>query len=64
MEDCELIVLITTVACAITKCYSEDEINLLAVSFTQLGDTLSTYLVQKSLNNNKKQNDIMEDAEH
>ncbi len=51
MDDCELIFFITTVACAITKCFSEDEINLLAVGFTQLGDTLTTYLTQKDLRN-------------
>ncbi len=61
MEDCDLIVLITTIACAITKCCTEDEINLLAASFVQLGDTLATYLVQKELKD--KKNDVIEIVE-
>ncbi len=46
MAYCELIALITSIACGITKCFSDDEIALLAASFTQLGDTLATYLTQ------------------
>ncbi len=47
MDDCELITLITAIACTISKCYSTDEISVMAVVFNQLGDTLSTVLVQK-----------------
>jgi hypothetical protein len=46
MADCELMTIITAVACGITKCFSTDDISILAASFTQLGDTLATYLVQ------------------
>lgn len=49
MDDCELITLISTIACGITKYCSEDDISIMAVAFNQLGDTLSTYLVQKSI---------------
>lgn len=55
MDSCELITLITAIACALTKCCSEDELSILAVSFTQLGDTLGTYLTKEELNE-KKQN--------
>lgn len=50
MCDCELMALITAVACGITKCFNVDDISILAASFTQLGDTLATYLVQVELN--------------
>jgi hypothetical protein len=49
MEDCELIFLISTIACSIIKCYPDDELALLAAALTQLGDTLATYLEQKDL---------------
>jgi len=71
MNDCELITFITAIACGITKCCSEDDISLLAVGFTQLGDTLATYLTQKEIrekNKNRnscinKDKDIKEDVE-
>ncbi len=49
MLDCELITLISAIACAIIKCNDEDTISILAVSLTQLGDTLATYLTQKEI---------------
>ncbi len=49
MLDCELITLISAIACAIIKCNDEDTISILGASFTQLGDTLATYLVQKGI---------------
>lgn len=49
MEDCELIFLISTIACSIIKCCPEDEVTILAAAFTQLGDSLATYLTQKAL---------------
>lgn len=61
MDSCELITLITAIACALTKCCSEDELSILAVSFTQLGDTLATFLtkeelIEKNKNNNRNSN--------
>lgn len=53
MVGCELIATIKTVACGIIKCFSTDEISILAVSFNQLGDTLATYLTQVDLANNQ-----------
>lgn len=49
MADCELIALISAIACAIIKCNDEDTIIILAASFTQLGDTLATYLAQQGI---------------
>jgi hypothetical protein len=56
MNDCELITFITAIACGIINCCSEDDISLLSVGFTQLGDTLSTYLTQKELREKKNSN--------
>ncbi|ROR30589.1 hypothetical protein EDD66_102242 [Mobilisporobacter senegalensis] len=55
MNDCELISYITAIACTIIKCIpDDDDIALMAAGFTQLGDTLATYLTQKSIKDNKK----------
>lgn len=61
MHDCELISLITGIACTIIKCFPDEDLELMAAAFTQLGDTLATYLVQKSIKeakNESKNNDI------
>jgi hypothetical protein len=47
MDDCELVAFITALACGISKCFSEEEIEILGPAFTQLGDTLATILVKK-----------------
>ncbi len=54
MDECELIALISAVACGISKCCPSDEIVLLAAIFTQLGDTLATISVQRELNENNR----------
>ena len=54
MNDCGLIMSITAIACGIIKCCSEDDITILSVAFSQLGDTLATYLTQKELCENKQ----------
>jgi len=54
MHDCELISLITAIACAIIKCLPDEDLELLAAALTQLGDTLTTYLTQKGI---KEKND-------
>lgn len=53
MKDCELILGISGVACAIIKCSSDDEISLMSAIFNQLGDTLATYLTQKQICNSR-----------
>lgn len=49
MDECELIMLISTVACTLSKCCSTDELNILSVAFTQLGDSLATILAKRQL---------------
>lgn len=46
MNACELTLSITLLANAIASKVTDDEIELLAVIFTQLGDTLTTISVQ------------------
>ena len=59
MHECELVVFISTLACSISKCYSTDEISLLAAIFCQLGDTLATIATKRDLNDNPSNtNDI------
>jgi dolichol kinase len=62
MDECELIVFISTVACAISKCCSTDEITILSVVFTQLGDTLSTILTKRELSEKCTNNDEIKDS--
>ena len=48
MSSCELVTLVTAIACNIANCYSEEEVELLAAVFAQLGDTLATIQVRES----------------
>jgi hypothetical protein len=56
MKDCELIMTITAIACGIIKCCSDDDITIMSAAFSQLGDTLDTYLTQKELCESKQKN--------
>ena len=49
MNSCELTATITAFANAIAKNRSVDELNLLGVTLTQLGDTLITIATQRSI---------------
>ncbi|MGN0180251.1 MAG: DUF6774 domain-containing protein [Monoglobaceae bacterium] len=49
MNSCELTVSITALANTIACDLSDDELGLLGTVFTQLGDTLTTIAVQRSL---------------
>ncbi len=42
MKSCEFVTFISTLACTIAQNKSQDEVQLLAAFFTQLGDTLAT----------------------
>ncbi len=57
MRSCELVATITAIACAIANTCSEDEVNLMAAAFTQLGDTLATILAQGDINEKEKGTD-------
>ena len=57
MEECELIVMISTLACAISKCCTDDELSLLSAVLTQLGDTLATIIISRELADKRVNND-------
>ncbi|GEM_PF-895561 len=50
MNECELIALVTSVACGLSKCCSQNDITIMAAVFSQLGDTLATVLTYRELN--------------
>ncbi len=50
MNPCELVSIISSIACIIAKDKTVDEINILSAIFNQLGDTLATIATQKSIN--------------
>ena len=56
MNSCELTASITAVANALACKLTEDEMTLLGVTLTQLGDTLLTIVTQRSIcsRNNKQ----------
>jgi len=55
MSPTELVTLITALSITISKDKSDEEINLLSVIFTQLGDTLATIATQREcLESNSK----------
>ena len=49
MNACELTASITAVANMIAKNLNDDELNILGVALTQLGDTLITIATQRSI---------------
>lgn len=49
MDECELVLFVSTVACSLAKCCSTDDLTILAAAFTQLGDTLATILTKREL---------------
>lgn len=53
MNACELVTFITALACAIDKCYTEEEIELFAAIFSQLGDTLATISTRNGMCNSR-----------
>lgn len=50
MDECELVTLVSAIACAISKGCSDDELALLSAVFSQLGDTLATIISRRELN--------------
>lgn len=49
MNSCELVTFVSTIACALSNNCTEDELAIMAVVFSQLGDTLDTILVHKEI---------------
>lgn len=48
MNSCELVTYISSVACVLSRNCSDEELELLAAIFSQLGDTLATILVNEA----------------
>ena len=63
MNSCELTASITAIANTLACKLTDDEINLLGVTLTQLGDTLLTIATQRSIcNRNNIQNSHQKNA--
>ena len=54
MNGCELVTLVSTLACIISQDKTTDEIALLATVFTQLGDSLATITITREQNSKLK----------
>lgn len=52
MDSCELVSFVSAAACSISKCVPQEEPEVLAAVFTQLGDTISTILANRNFCNN------------
>lgn len=55
MDGCSLNLTVSALACAIAKGKSNDELSLLAVFFTQLGDSLETIAAGNEICCNKQE---------
>ena len=49
MNSCELVTYVSSLACAISKNCSKEELTVLATVLTQLGDTLETILAHEEV---------------
>ncbi len=54
MNSCELVTLVTAIACTISQMYSSDELAVISSVFNQLGDTIATIQAQQDLCESKK----------
>ena len=54
MSSCELVTLISSIACCLSKNYTNDELLMFASFFTQLGDTLVTIVTHEENCSKKK----------
>lgn len=59
LDECELVLFISGIACGIAKCYDNDELALMAAIFSQLGDTLATISAKRDLCNNEEANEAV-----
>ncbi|WP_167957853.1 DUF6774 domain-containing protein [Anaerosporobacter faecicola] len=48
MNSCNLVASLTGIACTLSQCLSEEELNLLSASLVQLGDTIVAILANES----------------
>lgn len=49
MNSCELVTFISSLACAISKTCSKEDVTMLSAVFSQLGDTLATILTHDEI---------------
>jgi hypothetical protein len=54
MESCELVSLISAIACVLAQNCTTEELTLLSASLTQLGDTINSILVNNELCENTR----------
>ncbi len=52
VNSCELVTLISSLSCAISEAFTEEELVVIATVFTQLGDSLATILANNEFNRN------------
>lgn len=52
LDECELVLFISGIACGIAKCSTDDELALMASIFSQLGDTLATIAAKRDCSSN------------
>ncbi len=57
MNGCEVNISVSTIACAIAKGKTTEEIAALGAFFTQLGDSLETIIAFNALNNKTIKNE-------
>lgn len=55
MNSCELVTLISALACSISSCFPPEETAVIAAAFTQLGDSLATILAHSELCEKKEE---------
>ncbi|MCI9177365.1 MAG: hypothetical protein HFJ28_02040 [Clostridia bacterium] len=55
MNSCEIVNLVSILSCTIAQNRTTEEIELLSVIFTQLGDSLATIATVRTTNTQKKQ---------
>nr|WP_314458538.1 DUF6774 domain-containing protein [uncultured Clostridium sp.] len=61
MQSCELVTLVSSIACCLAKDRTADEIALLSCIFNQLGDTLDTIAAHQALCCGDDKNDNVND---
>ena len=49
MKDCTDLYVLSTIACKIAECVTEEELALLAIKFTTLGDMLSVIVTRQAV---------------
>lgn len=61
MQSCELVTLVSSIACCLAQGRTPDEIALLSSIFDQLGDTLDTIAAHQALCCSNDKNDNVDD---